>query len=203
MIRAHNFDFFVRGVKHTLVARHLAKSETIDITLNKENFHKTGKTFSDAPSIFPVTRTDDVSGIKAKVDFDEDVGEFFLEINDEPFENFPFLDASFSLDDTQVKIISATVTINEKVISEGGQEWQPGAMQHAIWDQIDEEEKIISLKIEKVQETTSATMNELIGIVAMQDNIPQEGLQELVFNEWYDLSEPLDDSVMQALLNKC
>ena len=115
-------------MKHTLVAQHLAKSETIDITLNKENFHSTNKKFSDAPSIFPVTLTDDVSGIKAKVDFDEDVGEFFLEINDEPFENLSFLDASFSLDDTQVKILNATVTINEKVISEGGQEWQPAAM---------------------------------------------------------------------------
>ena len=51
-------------------------------------------------------------------------------------------------------------------------------------------------------------MNEIIGLVAMQENIPEEGLQELVFNKWgvHDekhLVEPLDDSAMQTLLNKC
>ena len=46
-------------------------------------------------------------------------------------------------------------------------------------------------------------MHELIGIVAIQENIPLEGLQELVLNQWGGLSEPLDDSAMQALLNKC
>ena len=190
-------------MKHRLVAQHLAKSQTVDITLNKENFHITGKKFSDAPSIFPVILTDDVSGIKAKVEFNEEVGQFTFDINEEPFENFPFLDASFSLDDTEVKIVSATVLINDKLISEGGKEWQPASMQHAIWDQIHEEEKITSVKIEKVRETTTATMNELIGIVAMQENIPQEGLQELVFNQWDYMSsrqhlvKPLDDSAMQ------
>ena len=137
----------MKGVKHTLVAQHLAKSGTIDVTLNKANLHTTGKTFSDAAEVFPVTLYDAESGAKAKVNFDADVGEFVLDINDEPIENYLWLDPSFSLDDTEVKILDATVTINNKVISEGGKEWQPAAMQHAIWDQIHEEEKINSVKI--------------------------------------------------------
>ena len=57
-------------------------------------------------------------------------------------------------------------------------------MQHAIWDKIYENESITSVKIENVKETTTATMNELIGILVMQENIPQEGFQELVFHQW-------------------
>ena len=49
----------------------------------------------------PITLSDDVSGIKATVDFDEEVGEFVFDINGEPFENYPFLDSSFCLDDTK------------------------------------------------------------------------------------------------------
>ena len=87
-------------------------------------------------SVCPITLSDDVSGIKATVDFDEELGEsgeFTFDINGEPFENHLFLDSSFSLDDTKTKIINAKVSINEKVISEGGKEWQPSSMQHAIW----------------------------------------------------------------------
>ena len=52
-------------------------------------------------------------------------------------------------------------------------------------------------------------MNELIGLITLQENIPEQGLQELVFNKWEDstakkhLVEPLDESVMQSLLSKC
>lgn len=52
-------------------------------------------------------------------------------------------------------------------------------------------------------------MNEMIGLVAMQENIPHEGIHELVFNRWEyhdddkQLVEPLDESVMQSLLSKC
>lgn len=39
-MRSSAFEFFVSGVKHVLTAVHSAKSETIDIVLNKaaENF---------------------------------------------------------------------------------------------------------------------------------------------------------------------
>ena len=47
------------------MAQHLAKSETIEITLNKEHFEKSGIPFSDASSILPVTLVDDFSGVKA------------------------------------------------------------------------------------------------------------------------------------------
>ena len=51
-----------------------------------------------AASIFPITLNDEVSGVKATVDFDEEIGEFVYDINGEPFENHLFLDASFCLE---------------------------------------------------------------------------------------------------------
>ena len=57
-------------------------------------------------------------------------------------------------------------------------------MQYAIWDQIKEKEPITSVKIENVRETSAATMNEFIDLLALQENIPEQGLQELVFNMW-------------------
>ena len=71
-----------------------------------------------------------------------------MDINGEPFENHLFLDPTFSLEDTEVKIFSARVLLNEKVISEGGKEWQPAKMQHAIWNEIDEQESITSVMID-------------------------------------------------------
>ena len=60
------------------------------------------------------------------------------------------------------------------------------------------------MKIEDVKETATSILNELIGLLSQQENIPQEGLQELVFNKWgKDLVEPLDESVMQSLFSKC
>ena len=52
-------------------------------------------------------------------------------------------------------------------------------------------------------------MNELISLLAVQENIPQEGLQKLVIDRWEReakkkfLKEPIDESVMRSLLNKC
>ena len=48
----------------------------------------------------------------------------------------------------------------------------------------------------------------MIGLLLLQENIPEEGLQELVFYEWGQRNEkhlvsPLDDSAMQNLINKC
>ena len=110
------------------------------------------------------------------------LGRFVFDIDGEPFENLPFLDSSFCADDRKTKILNAMVFVNEKLISEGGKEWLPASMQHAIWDKIEESEPITSLKILKVQETTTATMNELISLLVMQENIPEEGLQVLVLD---------------------
>ena len=113
------------------------------------------------------------------------------------------------MDDTKTKIINAKITLNEKVISEGGKEWQPAFMEQAIWAKIGEKELITSVKIEDVKDTTAATINELIGLLVMQENISEQGLQELVFNKWEYLTnekhlvDPLDESVMQSLLSKC
>ena len=85
----------------------------------------------DTTSALPITLSDEVSGIKATVDWDEkagESGEFVFDINGEPFENYPFLDSSFCLYDTKTKIISAKVTINDKVVSEHGKEWQTSSM---------------------------------------------------------------------------
>ena len=124
----------------------------------------------------PIVLNDEISGIKATVDFDEEVGEFVFDINGEPFENLPFLDSSFSLDDKKTKVLCAKVSINEKVISEGGKEWLPTSMLHAIWEKIKETEPITSVKVENIRDTTTATMNELIGLLVIQENIPEEGL---------------------------
>ena len=44
----------------------------------------------------------------------------------------------------------------------------------------------------------------MIGLVLLQENIPAEGLQELVLSGGDEqMSEPLDDSVTQSLLSKC
>ena len=46
-------------------------------------------------------------------------------------------------------------------------------------------------------------MNEMLGMLAQQEEIPEEGLKELVFDYWQNVSEPLDSSVLQSLANKC
>ena len=125
-----------------LVAQHFAKTETVDVSLNKANCNKTGIPFNETASALPITLSDDVSGIKATVDFDLEVGQFVFDINGEPFENHPFLDSSFTLEDTETKIISAKISINEKIVSEGGKEWQPAYMQHSIWNEIQDKEPI-------------------------------------------------------------
>ena len=106
-----------------LVAEHLAKSETVSITLNKANFTRSGIAFADIASVLPCTLVDDVSGVKAFIDWDEEAEEFILDLNGEPFENLVFLDDSFSLEDTETKVLNATVTINDEIISEAGCEW--------------------------------------------------------------------------------
>ena len=202
-IRSHAFEFFVKGEKHVLVAQHIAKSQKVVVTLNKAKFEKAGIPLSETASIMPTTLSDDVSGIKATVDFDEEVGEFVFDINGEPWETHLFIDSSFDMDDMITKIINAQISINQKVVSEHGKEWQLVYHQNEIWAKIGEREPITSIKVENVRETTTATLNEMIALLALQENIPQEGIQELVFNKWKGLSEPLDDSVMRSLLGRC
>ena len=136
MISAHAFVFFVNAVKHVVTVEHFAKSQTLDVTLNKANFNKTDIPFGDISLVCPIRLYDEVSGVKAMIDFDEekgDCGEFVFDIDEEPFENHQFLDPSFCLEDATANILSATVSINEKVVSEGPGLWEPYSMQHAIW----------------------------------------------------------------------
>ena len=43
----------------------------------------------------------------------------------------------------------------------------------------------------------------MLGCVAQQEDIPEEGLKELVFHYWRGVSEPVDSSVMESLQQKC
>ncbi len=43
----------------------------------------------------------------------------------------------------------------------------------------------------------------MLSCVAQQEDIPEEGLKELVFHYWRDVSEPVDSSVMESLQQKC
>lgn len=171
--------------------------------LNKEKEQHSGVAFADISNYFPVAFSDPISGAKTLVDWDDEVEQFLLDINGEPFENHPYLDPTFSLDDTQIKVLSAKILINKKLISEGSSEWQPAFLQHAIWHKIEENEPITSISIEDVGETESSTMNELLGLLFMQENIPAGGLDELSFDYWRDLTELLDNSVLEQMVSKC
>ena len=71
MLKYAAFEFFVNAEKHVLIAKHSAKSETIDITLNKASKNLTGRAFGDT-SDFPIILNDDESGVKASVDVEEE-----------------------------------------------------------------------------------------------------------------------------------
>ena len=193
----------MKGHKHVLHAQHLAKSQTFEVTCNKAKFTKAGITFDNIGSILPVTLTDEVSGIKATVDYDKEEGKFVFDINGQPSENYPFLDSSFSLEDTETKIINCKISMNDKVVSEGGKEWLDASLQQAIYTKIEEEEPIKSFKVEEVMQTSTPVLNEMLGCVAMQEDIPEEGLKELIFYWWSNVSEPVDSSVMESLQQKC
>ena len=201
--RQHIWNFFVKGHKHALHALYSAKSQTFEVNLGKANFNKSGITFDNIGCVLPVTLTDEVSGIKATVDFDQDQNKFVFDINGTPNENYPFLDSSFSLEDTEVKIIDAKISMNDTVVSEGGKEWLDASLQQAIYTKIEEEEPIKSFKVEEVMQTSTPVLNEMLGCVAMQEDIPEEGLKELIFYWWSNVSEPVDSSVMESLQQKC
>ena len=125
-------------------------------------------------------------------------------MNDEPFENYCFLDPSFCSESAKAKILSASIRLNNKVIFKGAKDWQPASVQQAIWNQIGEKEPLISLKVWGLSDTETSTVNELFGLLLQQENIPQEGLKELMLDGGDEhMSEPLDSSVMQSLLSKC
>lgn len=150
----------------------MAKSQTIVVYLNKEKRQHWDVTFDAISDYFPVAFNDTVSGVKTFVDWEDEIGQFVLDINGEPYENYAFLDSTFNLDDTQIKTLSASISLNKKVIFEGGGEWQPTSLQFAIWERIDESEPITSIEVYNVGETTTATMNEVLGLLFMQENIP-------------------------------
>ena len=54
-----------------------------------------------------------------------------------------------------------------------------------------------------VVETSPVTLSEMIDLLAMQEAIPEDGLKELVFDCWEEVTEPLNPSVMLALQSKC
>ena len=56
--------------------------------------------------------------------------------------------------------------MNDKVVSEGGKEWQQASLQQGIYTQIEEDEPIKSLKVEDVRETSTPVLNEMLGCVA-------------------------------------
>lgn len=145
-----------------------------------------------------MTLNDEISGIKATVDFDDEIGEFVFDIDGEPFENLVYLDPSFSLEDTEVKLFFAQIEINNKIITDGGgQEWAPHILQFAIYAQIGDDEAITSIKVTEVKDTSSAVINEILGLLAVQKNITDDGLEELEFCNWNcKKTEPLDQSVL-------
>lgn len=201
-IRSHAFEFFVRGVKHVLFAQHLSKDQTVNVTLNKAQYHKAGVSFAEAETVLPIILLDEVSGVKAYVDFDKEVKEFVFDIDGEPFENLLFLDSSFCLEDSDAKTWSAKITMNEDVIHDGAAEWNPYSLQHAIFDYLDENNVLIrAMKIEEITGTSSATLNQMLDLLCKQDKIPERGLERLTISGGdKQMSEPLDRSVMSSLV---
>ena len=137
--------------------------------------------------------TDEVSGVKALLDWDIEAKKFILDLDGEPYENHVFLDQSFTLEDTEVKAYDACIMLNEKSLYTGGGEWLAHVLQHAIYAVIGEEESITKVEIAKIKGTSTATMNEILALLLLQ-NISQTGLEELVltFGFGNHIYEPFD-----------
>lgn len=150
--------------------------------------------------------------MKAFLDYSEEINEFVCDLDGDPYEGHPYLDPSHNPYIKEVKKITAYIAINDKEIlgysDRGGtfagtQEWQPSDMQSAIYNIIRYNEPITSIKIKDVSDTKAAVMNELIGLIMIQDNITEAGLQELVLGDWGGVSGPLDNSVLEPFFSKC
>ena len=74
-------------------------------------------------------------------------------------------------------------------------EWLPSDLTFEVYNQIDEQEAITSVKIEDVRkDTTAAVVNELIGLA--ESFLEDQDLEELVFFHWKDIDEDLDESIL-------
>ena len=107
-----------------LTIKHSAKDETIEAVLGKARKTLAGKPIGDSTA-FPLTLNAEEIGVKAIIDLDIAIDEYLVDINGEPYECLPYLDPSFNLEDTEIKTISGWIKINEKIVLEGGAEWQP------------------------------------------------------------------------------
>ena len=76
-------------------------------------------------------------------------------------------------------------------------------MQYAIYSKIAIDEPITSIKVADVKDTKAAVINELIGLLVIQENIPKAGLKELNLQNWRDIPGSLDNSVLQSLISRC
>lgn len=104
--RFHSFGFFKAKEREECIVEHLAKdeNETLVMKLNKQMATFTNIPFGDTSKL-PLTLIDEELGVKALVDFDEEIHEFVLDINGEPFECHVYLDPSFNPDSKEVKSI--------------------------------------------------------------------------------------------------
>ena len=71
---------------------------------------------------------DEEIGVKALVGFNEEIKQFFADLDGKPYEGYLYLESDFNPYNKQVKVLTADVMINGKVISEGTMEWQPSAL---------------------------------------------------------------------------
>ena len=123
-----------------------------------------------------------------------------MDVDGEPFESLPYLAADFDPDRNEVKTLFAEIKINDKRVLSGTMEWQPKAFAYRIYSQIADDEPIDSISVKNVKDTKAAILNELIGVLAIQENIAT--LKELELYKW-GVSEPLDGSILQPLASKC
>lgn len=54
-----------------------------------------------------------------------------------------------------------------------------------------------------VRDSNASVVNELIGLLLIQQNIAETGLEKLQFSGWRHISGLLDASVLQSLAAKC
>ena len=100
-------------------------------------------------SRFPIVLNDQEIGVKAQVDYENEINEYVLDLNGEAYESLLYLSPTFNPFDIDVKTICATVTINDQVILDGTtQEWQPLAVEDAIYSQLSLNEYVTSIKVD-------------------------------------------------------
>ena len=85
-----------------------------------------------------MTLIDEEIDVKAFVDWCDEINEFVLDINGQPFESHVYIEPNYNPDDLKLKFITATVAVNQKKIidDEMTQEWSANSMQNAFYDTI-------------------------------------------------------------------